>query len=201
MTQKPTAQSNHERLEKLKHDFAPNIIKRIKTLESLLGGIGEWAEQIKPDIEQMKQALYVSTCDRADAISLELAELRGKRQDDGAQWRELAEDKAGLAVELSTIKQAIDDIEAPTRLNLSMERTEDGKKFLYPNDGMRNDAMIVALKKNDNYHVLIKRKREIEREIGQSRAIMESLDREAKEYGWAVDVLTARLNNLTARVA
>lgn len=190
----PTSQSNHERIEKMAKEFAPDVLKR-------LNGIDEWAACVNADLTEIKQALFVTTCDRADAISLELAELRSKRQDDGAAWREQAERRAKASGELATIKQALDEIEAPTMLDVSMELDDAGKKARYGNPETRKAAMTVALAADENYQALRGRERELELEIGRARAILESLDREAKEYGRAVDVLTARLNNLTARVA
>lgn len=165
-----------------------------------VNNMAKWAAGVDKALAEIKQALFVTTCERADSISIELADLKSRRADDAAEWRAQAENKAAWQAELAVINDQIGAIEAPAMLKVATELDENGKNK-YSNESARASALIVALQADENYVSMQALRRELERDIGRASAIMAALDRAAKEYGRSVDILTARLNNLTARVA
>jgi hypothetical protein len=156
-----------------------------------------WAAGVQEQLDDLTAAMVVSTEEHADGIAFQLAELLEGRKDHQRDYLTALDTKSQLSIP-STLDDEIERIEAEAMLEVSCALDDDGK-VLYKNDSMRKAAITIALDANEKYKALVAEKREQKLDLAQARAVLETLDREAKEYGRAVDILTARLNNLTAR--
>lgn len=157
--------------------------------------IAEWATHAREQIDDLTAAMVVSTEEHADGISYRLAELKENRETNQAQYADAMKIKAQYSVP-STLDDAIKEAEARATLDAPGINPKTEKLYTVQQCEAR---VTIALAENKDHQKLITEKRKQKMDLARAKATIETLDREAKEYGRAVDILTARLNNLTAR--
>ena len=173
MAEQATTQSNEARIDKM----------------------GTWAAGVREELDDLTAAMIVSTEEHADALSYQLAELLESRKDHKKDYLTALTTKAQLSIP-SGLDDEIERIEAQASLDSAGINPKTEKLFTVKQCEAR---VILALGENEQYKELIAQKRQQKGDLAQARALLETLDREAKEYGRAVDILTSRLDNLTAR--
>lgn len=167
-------------------------------IEVRIEKMAEWAKGVNETLDDLVAAMTVSIEEHADSIALQLADLLSRRESGKADYLAALEVKAQLGID-SDLDDRIAAIEAETMLDVSCKLDANGK-VLYSNAETRKAAITIALDANEAYRSLINQKRTQQRDLAQARAVLEALDREASDYKRATENLTARLNNLTARV-
>lgn len=202
---KPTAESNAEAIDKMR-DYVyrgdKSLEKRFTAFGARIKSLVDWAEETKPDLEQIKGAVFEATADNADGIAFELAALREKRRESAGEYKQALLDKGNLTVDIVEFKRKIEELCAPMGREISFELIDpkaEKSKFKYSNEADRKRALVIAQNDSDEYKSLIAQQRNAERALAQARAIIEHLDAERKTWGRKIDSLIAQLDNLTAR--
>ena len=157
--------------------------------------IATWATFAREQIADLTAAMVVSTEEHADGIAFRLSELLESRKTNRAQYAAAMEIKTQYSA-LSTLDNAIKEAEARAMLNAAGINPKTEKLFTVKQCEAR---VTIALAENEDYQKLITEKRTQKMDLARAKAIIETLDCEAKEYGRAVDILTSQLDNLTAR--
>jgi hypothetical protein len=160
----------------------------------------EWADGVENTLTELRQGLVITTTSGSDAISARLGDLLDGRQKRGDDYHAGLVQRGELKVSIAEIKENIDVLEAKAMLDVSFEIGEKDK-LKYSNDTLRKAAVVMQLDDNQVYETLREQKHEAERELARVGAMLEVFASETSDYNRAVDVLTAQLNNLTARVA
>ena len=172
--------------------------------------MAEWAVGVEKTLEELHRGLTITVTEGADAISARLGQLLDGRQQRGEDHHaglvQRGEDhhaglvqRGELKVNIAEFKEDMATLEAQAMIDVSVE-FDDNLKLRYGSDGKRKAAVTVELASSANYQELRAQKHEAERELARVGAMLETFASEASEYKRAVDVLTAQLNNLTARV-
>lgn len=159
-----------------------------------------WASRIEKTLDELHRGLVITTNTGADAISARLGTLLDGRQQRGEDYHNGLARRGELKVTILECKEDMTTLEARAMLDVSVAVDEKGK-LLYGSDDKRKAAVKVQLTNEETYQSLRTAKHTAERELAHVGAMIASLEAEAGEYKRAVDVLTAQLNNLTARVA
>jgi len=158
-----------------------------------------WASETIKRLELLEQAMYTTVHNNADGIVVQLSELLDNRQSHGDDYQAALVQRGELAVDIATAKADLVELEAPVKLRIVMERDDKGKA-VYGNDGARAAALTVAMSERADYKALVAHKREMEKQLARTKALVETLEAQTGEYNQATRNLTSRLNNLTARV-
>ena len=165
-------------------------------IEVRIEKMATWAAAVQEQLDDLTTAMVVNTEKHADGLSYQLAELLETRRANQEQYADAMGIKARYSVP-STLDDQIKEAGARASLNAASINPTTGKLFTVQ---QCKDRITLALAEDADYQKLVIEKRKQKTDVARANAVIETLDREAKEYGRAVYILTARLNNLTARV-
>lgn len=172
---------------------------RIGEIDNRIDKMGKWAAGIEAQLKQLSDRITVADCTMADAIAVDMSSLLTQRKNAEESRLGGLVEKGDLELNIATLKEDMETIEADTLLGISAEVASDGTE-MYDTVSKRAAAVKVVLRDNEEYQELRATKRAVMQKLVGVKAMLAVMDSEAKEFGRKNDSLIARLNNLTARV-
>ena len=169
----------------------------IDKLSARIDKMAEWAKTVEA---RLKEANHAQRAEIEDVdYGAELAELARKHVGELDDIRSQRESIIATELNIAQLQDTISAFEDNALIEVSMEIGENGKP-IYSNESQRKAAVKSRLALESKYAEAVENLRINQASIAKSKAEIEYLEAQQKNYHYQLRALMARIENQTARI-